>query len=706
MLSTLASVALLCAPPTDFPERHFDAAELLSLRDMSALSVAPDGSRAIVQVQRADAATNSYQSAWCAIPLRRDGGAPVLVGDGGDIALTVAPRSGRRSGVWETLLPRWSPDMRWIAYVTHGNGRSRLAICASDGSGCRPPIEGDGDVIDLAWSRDSAGVVFLVGPSRARLEAEREREAAQGFRLDGRFDLFYSLYPIRHDLPGVGLTFAALAGGVQRPASTEEIEHYRHTRPQPRIVSLSRAMTVTAVAPVAGPDVLDGRDVRGWSRFGASGAVWTEPADADLAGERPPLALYVASGASHSPPVRCADVDCVGYLTEYQATPDGTNVVFVRRVGWGQSRHEIGIWSLRDGTVRSVLSTDDVIRLCTPLETRAVCLHEGPTSPRRIVSIEYSTGEIATLFDPNPGIAPGAFSPARKIQWRTPLGDEAFGYLVTPMGRRPDERLPLIIVQYRATGFLRGGTGDEYPVQAFARRGFAVVVLERPDDFALQARVRDAEERLRLESAGLRERRRVLAALTSGIDLLVEMGVADRNRVGITGLSDGAQTASFALIHCNCIAAAAISGNPDSPLSLYITSDDRRLQWRREGLGDAEGDAKRWREFALALNADRIDVPILAQVADRELLHLVQAHRTFMDAGRPMDLYVFPDEYHVKWQPHHRRAIYERNLDWFTFWLQNHEDASPTKAEQYARWRDLRAKRQTPATAASPDAAK
>lgn len=33
--------------------------------------------------------------------------------------------------------------------------------------------------------------------------------------------------------------------------------------------------------------------------------------------------------------------------------------------------------------------------------------------------------------------------------------------------------------------------------------------------------------------------------------------------------------------------AAAFNGNPDSPLSLYITSDSRRLQWRREGLGDA-----------------------------------------------------------------------------------------------------------------------
>jgi hypothetical protein len=31
-----------------------------------------------------------------------------------------------------------------------------------------------------------------------------------------------------------------------------------------------------------------------------------------------------------------------------------------------------------------------------------------------------------------------------------------------------------------------------------------------------------------------------------------------------------------------------------------------------------------------------------------------------------------------------------RNLDWFRFWLKGEEDPDPAKAEQYARWRELR----------------
>jgi hypothetical protein len=52
---------------------------------------------------------------------------------------------------------------------------------------------------------------------------------------------------------------------------------------------------------------------------------------------------------------------------------------------------------------------------------------------------------------------------------------------------------------------------------------------------------------------------------------------------------------------------------------------------------------------------------------------------------------VFPNEYHVKWQPAHRLAIYNRNLDWFRFWLQDYEDPDPAKTEQYTRWRQFRA---------------
>jgi hypothetical protein len=38
----------------------------------------------------------------------------------------------------------------------------------------------------------------------------------------------------------------------------------------------------------------------------------------------------------------------------------------------------------------------------------------------------------------------------------------------------------------------------------------------------------------------------------------------------------------------------------------------------------------------------------------------------------------------------HWLAGHHCNVDWFDFWLQDYEDPYPTKAAQYARWRELR----------------
>ena len=54
------------------------------------------------------------------------------------------------------------------------------------------------------------------------------------------------------------------------------------------------------------------------------------------------------------------------------------------------------------------------------------------------------------------------------------------------------------------------------------------------------------------------------------------------------------------------------------------------------------------------------------------------------------DLYVFPNEPHLKFQPRHKLAVYERNVDWFRFWLQGYEDPNLVKKQQYVHWREMR----------------
>jgi acetyl esterase/lipase len=106
-----------------------------------------------------------------------------------------------------------------------------------------------------------------------------------------------------------------------------------------------------------------------------------------------------------------------------------------------------------------------------------------------------------------------------------------------------------------------------------------------------------------------------------------------------------------------------------------------------------DDDRAYWQPISLSLNARSIATPILFQLADREAGLALESFGALREAGRPVEMHVYPGEYHNKWQPLHRLAVYDRNIDWFAFWLCGDEDPSSAKRLQYARWARLRAAR-------------
>jgi hypothetical protein len=127
------------------------------------------------------------------------------------------------------------------------------------------------------------------------------------------------------------------------------------------------------------------------------------------------------------------------------------------------------------------------------------------------------------------------------------------------------------------------------------------------------------------------------------------------------------------------------------------TASSRESVFHPLGFGNryVEGEGGNWPEHSLALNAEKVDAPLLIQAADREYLHSIQTAITWFVAGNPIEMRVFPDEHHVKWHPVHRYNVYNRNVDWFNFWLRSVENDDPEKADQYKLWRAMREKQCT-----------
>ena len=92
----------------------------------------------------------------------------------------------------------------------------------------------------------------------------------------------------------------------------------------------------------------------------------------------------------------------------------------------------------------------------------------------------------------------------------------------------------------------------------------------------------------------------------------------------------------------------------------------------------------------MSVNADKIVTPILENASDTEYLIYVSTFRSLGDVGKPIELYIYPNELHVRNQPKHKLEIYDRNFDWFCFWLKDEENTSPRDPQQPGRWRQMR----------------
>ena len=184
------------------------------------------------------------------------------------------------------------------------------------------------------------------------------------------------------------------------------------------------------------------------------------------------------------------------------------------------------------------------------------------------------------------------------------------------------------------------------------------------------------------------DRRNVQSSLDIALDQAIGTGAVDADRIGLTGWSDGVSSAQFALINSPRYKVASL-GSCCEDMYSYVLSAGPAYSAFTRSIGYRffeEGAEDFWRPMSLILNVDRVDVPILIQNADSEYeggLDVVEVYRT---EGKPIELHVFEDETHYKWQPAHRHAVYERTTEWLEFWLMKRRNCDAARDPQYDRW--------------------
>jgi dipeptidyl aminopeptidase/acylaminoacyl peptidase len=340
-----------------------------------------------------------------------------------------------------------------------------------------------------------------------------------------------------------------------------------------------------------------------------------------------------------------------------------------------------------DGSWRQAAGTEDPRRAKLPIKVEK---REGINQPPLIVAEDKVSHVSRTIWDPNPQLREIALGTAEVIHWKDDTGYEWEAGLVKPPDYTVSKRYPLVIQTH---GFSKGQfLSSGIFTTAFAARALAaqgIVVLQmgwNPNNFATPKEGPDQ-----------------VVGFESLVKKLTEDAVIDPARVGVIGFSRSVYHVLAAITTArHPFAAASVTDGVTFGYFEYLFAVDSG-DWEADAINGgkpfgAEG-LQNWLARSPEFNMDKARTPLLLlQPGAPSVFADWEPYAALRYLKKPVDLIMLQTGTHVMTNPTQRLASETSNVDWFRFWLKGEEDADPTKAEQYTRWRELRRLQQTDET--------
>jgi acylaminoacyl-peptidase len=287
----------------------------------------------------------------------------------------------------------------------------------------------------------------------------------------------------------------------------------------------------------------------------------------------------------------------------------------------------------------------------TPTETPDLWLLDGTGKPHRLTTFNADVLEELALREPQER---HSTVDGRDIQgWLIPAGK----------GRQP------LVVQIHGGPHTLYGWSLSWEFQILAANGMGVFYSNPRGSEGYGQDFNDANHR----DWGPGPTRDVLA----GVDALVANGLADADRLGVTGGSYGGYLTNWIVAHDDRFGAAMTCRSVSDMTMLHLTGDISGGDWAKLEFGVTPwGDPAYYREMSPITYAERITTPLLIQHSERDIRTTVgQAEALFTvlrSHRRPVRLLRVPEETHELTRsgtPFRRVENLEVALGWFRHFL-------------------------------------
>jgi dipeptidyl aminopeptidase/acylaminoacyl peptidase len=646
--------------------------DLMSLRTINDVKISPSGDQIAYTVSTPSVPRNAHEAGLFVIPA--SGGTPrqlaasyrlftpalpaprVRWQPGGNVSVLVAEKNGPQvlsikpdntAAHVVTAAPlgvggyEWSPDGKYLAYVSRDPGPSIPAIANTVGSNppatrlwlqpIDPPgparsITASNQYVDsFTWSPDSKEIAYAWAPVAGFLAPYQTR-----------------IYAVRAE------------GGEVRPVID---------RPGMN------------VSPQFSPD---GRKISFISTGERTGIIAPRGlAVADASGTNLGVRAYPMNGA---------------WIAEVLWAPDSQAVYVTMNEGTfatGPHMFEMPIVkvTLADGKAERLGNERASLQYSISLsrDGRTIAYREvGARDMGDLVVMDVLSKEARRLTSINPELKQLALGELKPISWKSFDGMEIWGLLLTPPGHDPPSpdrsaqagksKIPLLV--YCHGGPIGGvtlgifpqfmhvpGQIDPYPTEAFASAGFAVL-FPMPRGGSGYG---EAGHRMIINDWGGADYKDIMA----GVDHLIARGLADENRLGVMGASYGGYMTNWIVTQTTRFKAATAGASIADLSDLYYLTDggDLMAEYYRLPWENPEG----YLRSSPLMHAAKVMTPILLSHGDRDprvpLATAQKFFRALQAMGKTVEMDVYPRGGHVFYEPQQERAVMQRNFDWMLRYL-------------------------------------
>ncbi len=567
--------------------------------------------------------------------------------------------------------PKWSPDGKWIAFTsTRKDNKSNIFVLRVAGGEAEMITDVKSGVTNFDWSPDGNWIAFTMTDAKSDDEDKNDK-GRNDFRWMDENIKVARLYvmPVAKDAGGKRETRKLTTDG-------RSVEAFDWS-PDGKKIVFNHVKDPRAdfwpSSDVSIVDVASGTVIP----FANTPAAETSPVYspdgkwiAMVVSDDPPrwatnarIAIFPAGGGS--PKLLPYSYDGQPNIAGWEG--DSSKLYFTEAKGTGTAAYYIDIAKsaivlehYTDGAVtgfnlnRKGSSVGMVMQKTDVPPEGFVVSNENP----RPVQISHANDEIARI----------PVGKTEVIKWKSKDGREIEGLLTYPVGYQPGTKVPFILnIHGGPTGVFTqsyiGGRGV-YPLATFSARGYAILRCNPRGSSGYGQEFRYANYK---DWGGMDYQ-----DLMTGVDKVIEMGVADPNRMGVMGWSYGGYMTSWIVTQTHRFKAASAGAPVTNLMSFNGTADIPGFVPDYFG-GQSWEIPESYAKHSAMFNIKGVTTPTLIEQGDADVRVPISQGYEFYNAlkqqGVPTRMIVLPRQPHGPNEPKMQIAAMQANLDWFEKYL-------------------------------------